>query len=72
MRTLLFGDSEYAVGRLRGEEPRKQAAVELRRMRHAFEEAVDEAETSNLPEDLNQRAIEAKEKQSEPTSDELR
>ena len=67
MRVLLFGDAENAAGRLKGEEPRERAAVELRRMRNAFEEAVDEAEKSNLPDDLKERAIEAKEKQSDPT-----
>ena len=72
LRMLLFGDAEYAAGRLKGEEHREQAARDLRRMRNAFEEAVEEAEKSNLPDDLRERAIEAKEKQSDPTPDELR
>ena len=69
---LLFGDAEYAAGRLKGEEHREEAARHLRRMRDAFEDAVDEAEKSNLPDDLRERAIEAKEKHSDPTPDELR
>ena len=56
LRELLFGDSMYSRGRLRGEEPREQARVELRRMRNAFEQVSDEAEQSasraNLAEDL--------------------
>jgi hypothetical protein len=67
LRMLLFGDAEHAAGRLRGEEPREQAALELRRMRHAFDEAVDEAEKSNLPDDLKERAIEARETRSGST-----
>jgi hypothetical protein len=62
---LLFGDAEYAAGRLKGEEHREQAARELRRMRNAFDEAVDEAAKSNLPDDLKGRAIEAREKQTD-------
>ena len=59
---LLFGgDAEHAAGRLRGEEPREEAAIQLRRMRQAFDEAVDEAEKSSLPDDLKQRAFESKE-----------
>lgn len=64
---LLFGDAEYAAGRLKGEEHREQAAHHLRRMRDAFDEAVEEAERSSLPDDLRERAIEAKEKESEQT-----
>jgi hypothetical protein len=67
LRLLLFGDAENVAGRLRGDEPREQAAGELRRMRKAFEEAVDEAEKSNLPDDLKERAIEAREKQAGST-----
>jgi hypothetical protein len=56
LRDLLFGDSVYSAGRLRGEEPRRQAAAELRRMRGAFDEVVGEAEQSasraDLAEDL--------------------
>jgi hypothetical protein len=69
---LLFGDAEYAAGRLKGEEHREQAARDLRQMRNAFAEAVEEAEKSNLPEDLKDRAIEARDKQSDPTPDDLR
>jgi hypothetical protein len=64
---LLFGDAEYAAGRLKGEEHREQAAVELRRMRNAFDEAVEEAEKPSLPDDLRERAGEAREKQPDPT-----
>lgn len=67
LRMLLFGDAEYAAGRLKGEEHREQAAHHLRRMRDAFDEAVEEAERSSLPDDLRERAIEAKEKESEQT-----
>jgi hypothetical protein len=66
---LLFGDAEHVAGRLRGEEPRQQAALELRRMRKAFDEVVEEAEMSNLPDDLKERAVEAKDKQPDPTSE---
>ena len=72
LRMLLFGDAEYAAGRLKGEEHREQAARDLRQMRNAFAEAVEEAEKSNLPEDLKDRAIEARDKQSDPTPDDLR
>lgn len=69
LRMLLFGDAEYAAGRLKGEEHREQAAHHLRRMRTAFDEAVEEAEKANLPDDLRERAIEAKERESESTRD---
>lgn len=69
LRVLLFGDAERPAGRLKGEEPREQAAIELRRMRRAFDEAVEEAEKPNLAEDLRERAAEAREKQSDPTPD---
>jgi hypothetical protein len=72
LRMLLFGDAEYAAGRLKGEEHREQAARDLRQMRNAFDEAVEEAEESNLSDDLKERAIEARGKQSDPTRDELR
>ena len=69
MRMLLFGDAENTAGRLKGEEHRERAARDLRQMRNAFEEAVDEAEKSSLPDDLKERAIEAKERESESTRD---
>ena len=52
LRTLLFGDSVYGAGRLRGEEPRQQAAVELRRMRSVFDEVLNEAKESEQRADL--------------------
>ena len=70
LRVVLFGDSGYVPGRLKGEEPRGQANVELRRMRKAFDEAAEEAEKANLPDDLKERAIEAREKLSQPRRDE--
>ena len=69
LRILLFGDTEHFAGRLRGEEPRQQASAELRRMRSAFDEAVDAAEAlegdepSSLPDDLVKRAVEAEREQ---------
>ena len=65
LRTLLFGDSEHVGGRLKGEESRQQANAELRRMRRAFDETVEEAEAaeraeqSSLPDDLIERAAKA-------------
>jgi hypothetical protein len=41
LHALLFGTSDRARGRLKGEGPRRQAASDLRQMRSAFEEAVD-------------------------------
>jgi hypothetical protein len=64
LRLLLFGDTEYVAGRLKGDEARQQAALELRRMRNAFGEAAEEAEKANLPDDLKERAIEERDKQS--------
>jgi hypothetical protein len=60
LRALLFGDELHYAGRLRGEEPRQDAVRELRRMRVAFEEAVDEGERglarAELAEDLVEKA----------------
>jgi hypothetical protein len=70
LRLLLFGDTEYVAGRLKGEEARHQAALELRRMRNAFSETAEEAEKANLPDDLKERAIEAREKLSQPRREE--
>ena len=65
LRVILFGDSSDVPGRLKGEEPRQQANVELRRMRNAFDEAADESERANLPDDLKERAIEARDELSQ-------
>lgn len=65
LRQLLFGDEEYAAGAVRGEDQRQQARAELRRMRKAFDEALCEAESSNLVDDLTERATEAREEQSD-------
>jgi hypothetical protein len=60
LRELLFGDHVYSGGKLRGEEPRQQATAELRRMRGAFDEAVEEGEQNasraDLAEDLLDKA----------------
>jgi hypothetical protein len=69
LRLVLFGDAEHAAGRLKGDEPRQQAARELRRMRDAFNEAVEEAEKSNLADDLNERVTEVRAKQPDQTSE---
>ena len=68
VRMLLFGDGDTA-GRLKGEESRRQATVDLRRMRDAFDQAVAEAERSDLPNDLRDRAVEERAKQPNPTAD---
>jgi hypothetical protein len=62
LRQLLFGDSIGSAGRLRGEEPRRQAVNELRRMRTAFDDAAGEAESSHgkaVDEDLHDAAAAA-------------
>ena len=60
LRAVLFGDELHYGGRLRGEEPRQDAVRELRRMRSAFEEAVDEGARSlaraEVAEDLLEEA----------------
>jgi hypothetical protein len=67
LRLLLFGDTESVAGRLKGDEARQQAALELRRMRNAFGEVADQAEKTNLPDDLRERAIEERDKLSDHT-----
>jgi hypothetical protein len=60
LRQLLFGDSVYSPGGLRGEDLREQANRQLRRMRDAFNEALDEGEQAaaeaKLAEDLLKKA----------------
>jgi hypothetical protein len=67
LRLLLFGDAEHVTGRLKGEEAREQAALELRRMRKTFSEAAEQAEKANLPDDLKERAVEERDKLSDHT-----
>jgi hypothetical protein len=47
LRQLLFGDLVNSAGRLKGEEPRREATNELRRMRTAFTETAEAAESSH-------------------------
>jgi hypothetical protein len=49
LRELLFGDSVYSGGQLRGEEHRQEASRQIRRMRTAFEEAVEAGEDTTKP-----------------------
>lgn len=44
LRLLLLGDGSETPGRVRGEEYRLQVSAELRRMRHAFHDAVLESD----------------------------
>lgn len=47
LRRLLFGDSVYSSGRLKGEESRVEAIRELRLMRSAFAEVLEEADAAH-------------------------
>lgn len=59
LRTLLFGDENNPGGRLRGEEPRREAAAAIRRMRTAFDDVVEEAAKPDLPDELREAAAAA-------------
>ena len=64
LRELLFGDGIDSVGLVRGDERRDQVARALRRMREAFDAALESAEegrasaarVADLEEELLQRA----------------
>ena len=45
LRLLLLGDGVDTVGRIKGEEPRRQVIAELRRMRNAFDAVLDREES---------------------------
>jgi len=65
LREMLFGDGTTTVGIVKGEERRLQASSLLRRMKRAFDDAVDQeaaqaalarAVTSDLEEELRRLA----------------
>jgi hypothetical protein len=65
LRDLLFGDGETSVGAVRGEERRLVASRALRRMKQAFDEALEgrgQAEPAPLDEELRRGVRDARDR----------
>ena len=58
LRALLFGDGMDVMGVVRGEERRAQVAHELRRLRHAFDAALDTSDLAPATEPGEARDLE--------------
>jgi hypothetical protein len=59
LRELLFGDAVFSAGQLKGDETREHARVELRRMRTAFDDAIERTAEADAHEDLANHLHEA-------------